>query len=136
MPHSKMQEYVNVDYRKAMSIVGLIGEPGQEHIIAEARFVKERNGSSANIAFVVDEKFQGLGIGKYLYAMLVRLAKKRGIQRFTAEVLATNKKMMRVFEKGSLPVNARLESGEYDLSIPLDAQSSRSGTTIHYEHMG
>ena len=34
MPHAKMQAYVNVDFGRIMSIVGLAGEPGQERIIA------------------------------------------------------------------------------------------------------
>ena len=40
MPHTKMQEYVNVDCNRALSIVGLVGEPAQERIVAEARYVK------------------------------------------------------------------------------------------------
>jgi hypothetical protein len=39
MPHAKMQEYVNVDYSKALSLVGLVGPAGQGTIIAEARYV-------------------------------------------------------------------------------------------------
>ncbi len=40
----------------------------------------------------------------------MRLAKERGILGFTADVLASNKGMMRVFEKSGLSVEARLDS--------------------------
>ncbi|MBC8177002.1 MAG: GNAT family N-acetyltransferase, partial [Deltaproteobacteria bacterium] len=43
MPHAKMQEYVNIDYSKTMSIVGLMGEPGEGRIIAEGRYVRLHN---------------------------------------------------------------------------------------------
>ncbi len=80
MPHSKMQKYVNVDFSQVLSIVGLVGESGQGHVIAEARFFKDRHRPWADVAFVVDEKFQGLGIASYLYKMLIRCARDRGIQ--------------------------------------------------------
>jgi hypothetical protein len=54
--------------------------------------------------------------------MLIRLAKERGLKGFTAEVLHSNKGMMRVFEKGDLPINARLQNGVYRLTIPFDVQ--------------
>jgi acyl-CoA hydrolase len=119
MPHTKMQEYVNIDYGQVMSIVGLINEPGQGHIIAEARFVKEHDRPWADVAFVVDEQFSGFGIATYLYKMLIRLAKERGLQGFTADVLSSNAAMMAVFEKGGI-VKAKLEYGVYKLSMPFE----------------
>jgi len=119
MPHTKMQEYVNVDYSQVMSIVGLIYEPGQGHIIAEARYVKEPRKPWADVAFIVDEKFQGMGIASFMYEMLIRLAKERGLQGFTADVLSSNQGMMKVFEKGGL-VQAKLEYGVYKLTMPFD----------------
>jgi acyl-CoA hydrolase/RimJ/RimL family protein N-acetyltransferase len=124
MPHSKMQGYVNIDFSRAMSIVGVVGEPGQGHIIAEARFIKDQKRPLADVAFVVDEQYQGMGIATYLYRMLIRLAKDRGIQGLTADVLASNIGMMKVFEKGETTVTAKLDCGVYHLSIPLDAEQS------------
>jgi acyl-CoA hydrolase len=124
MPHAKMQEYVNVDFGQVLSIVGLVGDPGQGHIIAEARFVKEKNRPWAEVAFIVDEAYQGIGVATYLYKMLIRLAKDLGIQGFTADVLASNKAMMKVFEKGGAIVKAQLEYGVYTLTIPFDAKPS------------
>jgi acyl-CoA hydrolase len=121
MPHAKMQAYVNVDYRRVMSVVGVVGEPGQGHIIAEARYVWHKDRPWADVAFVVDGAYEGRGIATWLLSMLVRLAKERGIQGFTADVLASNKGMMKVFEKGGLAVHARLSDGAYALSIPFDA---------------
>ncbi len=120
MPHSKMQEYVNVDYRKEMAIIGLVRESGQESIIAEARFVREQGRPYAEVAFVVDEEYQGAGIASYLFKMLVHLARERGLSGFTADVLASNKGMMKVIENSGLTVEAHLEQGIYSLSIPFD----------------
>ncbi|MBF0225631.1 MAG: GNAT family N-acetyltransferase [Desulfobacterales bacterium] len=131
MPHSRMQEYVNIDYRKIMSIVGVIGELGHGEIIAEARYSKDNRRPYGDVAFVVDEKYQGVGIATFLYTMLIRLAKERGIQGFTADVLASNREMLRVFEKGGIPIKANLEYGVYELSIPFDTEAPISTNVLH-----
>jgi acyl-CoA hydrolase/GNAT superfamily N-acetyltransferase len=123
MPHAKMQAYVNIDFSQTLSIVGLVGEPGQGHIIAEARFQKDVQRPYADVAFVVDEVYQGIGIATYLYRMLARLAKDRGILGLTADVLTSNKGMMKVFEKGSATINAKLEAGVYHLTIPFQCEN-------------
>jgi len=123
MPHAKMQQYVNVDFRETLSIVGLIGDTGEGPIIAEARFVKHPGKPYGDVAFVVDEKYQGIGIASYLYAKLIRLAKERGLQGFTADVLTSNKSMMKVFEKGGQVVKANLSCGVYELMISFSPES-------------
>ncbi len=119
MPHATMQAYVNVDYRKVMSIVGLVGETDEGRIITEVRFAKHKSRAWADVAFVVDEAWQGQGIATYLCTMLIRLGKEQGLKGFTADVLASNKAMMKVFEKSGVVVKATLESSVYSLTIPF-----------------
>ena len=126
MPHNKMQEYVNVDYNHMMSVVAVVGEPDQGTIIAEARYIKDKKSAYGDLAFVVDEKYQGCGVGSYLYEMLIRLAKDHGLKGFTAEVLQANQSMMKVFEKGILPIKTKLDSGLLRLTISFDAQSDQT----------
>ncbi len=123
MPHAKMQEYVNVDWNQTMSIVGLVGEEGKGRIIAEARYIKIPGSPFAEVVFVVDEKYQRFGIASFLYEMLIRLAKEKGVKGFMAEVLFSNIGIMKVFRKGGLPVTARLESGVYSLVIPFSPKA-------------
>jgi acyl-CoA hydrolase/GNAT superfamily N-acetyltransferase len=119
MPHIKMQEYVNVDWNQVMSIVGVVGEDKKGFIIAEARYIKIPDSTFAEIVFVVDEKYQGIGIASLLYGKLIQLARERGIKGFVADVLFSNTAMMRVFEKHGLLIKARLEGGVYNLVIHL-----------------
>ncbi len=127
MSHDKMQEYVNVNWRHVMAIVGLIGERGREKLIAEGRFIREPHRPTAEVNFIVDDKYQRFGIATYLYRLLISLAKPLGIQEFCADVLFSNIAMMKVFKNGGLPVTAKLDQGEYHLTIPLDTASPRPG---------
>jgi len=122
MPHAKMQEYVNVDWSRDLSIVGLVGEEGKGRIIAEGRYLGIPGSLLAELVFVVDEDFQSFGIATYLYGMLIRLAKERGLKGFTADVLFDNQAMMKVFHKGEVPVHAHLEGGVYHLTIPFESK--------------
>jgi acyl-CoA hydrolase/GNAT superfamily N-acetyltransferase len=119
MPHSKMQAYVNVDWTKVMSLVVLKGLEEDSGIIAEARYIKIENTTTAEVVFVVDENHQKSGIATYLYQLLVKIARERGLSEFVADVLFSNTAMMKVFRKGTLPVHACLNDGVYHISIPL-----------------
>lgn len=119
MPHARMQPYVNVDWKNVMSIVGVVGRPGEDSIVAEARYLVDSDGQWAEVAFVVDEPYQGHGISTYLLHFLVRLARERGIRGFWADVLCSNVAMMKVFHKSGLKVVAEMENGIYHVRIPF-----------------
>lgn len=136
MPHTKMQAYVNINYRRAMSLVGKVGETGQGRIIAEGRYVLSPNRPYADVAFVVDEEYQGKGIGTFLFHRLIQIARQRGILGFTADVLATNKSMMKVFERSPFPIRATLDTGVYSLSLPFKQQETDNIARIQYDYKG
>ena len=124
MSHDKMQEYVNVDYSKGVSIIGLVGGPSNEKIIAEARFVRDERDGFGNVAFLIEEQYHGIGIGTYLLNMLIRQAQEQGLKGLTAEVLSDNMSMMKIFEKANLPVEAHLIDGVYHIKIPFRSQGA------------
>ena len=128
MPHSKMQEYVNVDYRRNMSIVGVIEEAGREEIIAEGRYSRHQDNSLADTAFVVDEKFVGRGIASFILEMLVKYSREQGITGFSADVLCDNKAMLKVYEKLPFTLQSKFKSGVYHLTINFSEEEPPSAT--------
>ena len=115
MPHAKMQEYVNIDYKKTLSVVA---EIKNGKLIAEARFASlEVEETHPEIAIVVDENYQNLGIATYLFTMLMRQAKERKLKGFKAYILPDNRKILKVIEKIDWKVKVKLGKGEYNLII-------------------
>jgi GNAT superfamily N-acetyltransferase len=51
----------------------------------------------AEVALLVDEALHGVGVGTRLLEELARDARRRGLLRFTADVLTQNSAMLRVF---------------------------------------
>jgi RimJ/RimL family protein N-acetyltransferase len=119
MGHDKMQAYVNVDYTKEFSVVGFGGKKGENRIVAEARLVESDDGKAGEVAFLVDENYQGSGVGSYLMKLLIDEGKKRMLEELYAEVLPDNQPMIKVFEKSGLPLKSHLDGGVYHITLAL-----------------
>ena len=117
MDHDKTQEYVNVDYSSDLSIVGLSGKSDDEQIVAEARFSRDERSNYGEVAFLIEERFQGIGVATYMLNLLIQVARDQGLKGLSAEVIADNHAMIKVFEKAQLPMDARLEDGVYKLTM-------------------
>jgi acyl-CoA hydrolase/GNAT superfamily N-acetyltransferase len=98
MPHATLQKLCSLDYEKEMSIVATVGEPDAETIIGAASYTLDPTGRLADAAFVVDDRWQGCGIGRQLLAQLVDIGRRKGIEGFTANVLITNAAMLHLFD--------------------------------------
>jgi acyl-CoA hydrolase/RimJ/RimL family protein N-acetyltransferase len=119
MPHREMQKYVNIDYTSTLSIVGVLQKNRTERIIAEARYSYYEQEDSYEMAFIVDEEFQGCGIATFLLNYLLRIAKERGLNEIYASVLPENKAMLRVFNKADLVPQTRFRDGVIEVKYFL-----------------
>ena len=73
----------------------------------------------AEVAFAVPDDVHGRGIASVLLEHLVWQARQRGLQAFTAETLAENSAMLRVFADAGLPAKRRISDGVVELTFPL-----------------
>lgn len=92
IPRRDLERFTIVDYRTRVAIVATLGAD----VIGVARY--EGLGSSvAEVAFVVEDAHQGRGLGPLMLEHLAAAARERGIAKFEAEVLPSNRRMLRVF---------------------------------------
>ena len=73
----------------------------------------------AEVAFAVSDDMHGRGIASVLLEHLVWRARQSGLRAFTAETLAENSAMLRVFADVGLPANRRIADGMVELTLPL-----------------
>jgi acyl-CoA hydrolase/GNAT superfamily N-acetyltransferase len=112
------QQWSSVDYHKNISILGLVQKGGHKEIMAIGSYAQDSD-DRAEVAFVVREDFQSMGIASYLLEILEKIAKENQYSGFCATVLRENKAMVRVF-KSRFP-HARISSGGgSDLRIEMD----------------
>jgi GNAT superfamily N-acetyltransferase len=99
MPHQRALELAQLDYHRQLALIGLVGEPGEERIVAIGRSILDEQTNSAEVAFVVHEEYRGLGIGSHLLRSLVQIARDKGFTGITAQVLSQNTSMLRVLRE-------------------------------------
>jgi RimJ/RimL family protein N-acetyltransferase len=74
-----------------------VATDADDHILAVGRYSRVGVGDSAEVAFVVEDRYQHRGIGTSLLTLLVRLAWDDGIRRLVADTLSTNSAMLGIF---------------------------------------
>ena len=118
------KHWASVDYHKNMSIIGLVQKGGHKEIIAIGTYAYERD-QQAEIAFVVREDYQSMGIASYLLSVLEKIAKKNQYTHFSATVLRENAAMIQVFKKRYPNLQVSTRSGN---EIMMTMDLSDSGT--------
>jgi acyl-CoA hydrolase/GNAT superfamily N-acetyltransferase len=88
-----------------------------EELLAVARYDAEPGTGFAEVALMVRDEWQGRGVGKALFARLIELGRAQGLRGFTAQVLSSNGRMLRLFRGSGLSIVERFESGVHDLTM-------------------
>ncbi|MBN2098433.1 MAG: GNAT family N-acetyltransferase, partial [Dehalococcoidia bacterium] len=113
MSREDVRRFCTVDYDGSFALVATIGSGGQERIIAVGRYARFPGQDAAEIAFVVEDPYQGKGLGTQLLHQLALIASEHGINVFEAEVLSQNQDMLRVLKDSGYHMAQELDSGVY-----------------------
>ena len=95
----ELERYCCVDYYNSFALVAEICHEGRVEVVGVGRYVRLPCTDIAEIAFVVEDKEQGNGIGTSLLNKLSNLARKRAINAFVAELLNENMIMLDILRK-------------------------------------
>jgi acetyl coenzyme A synthetase (ADP forming)-like protein len=106
---------VDVDYADRFALVAESGAPPV--VIAHALYVRGPR-DRAEVAFLVDDRWQGKGISTILLAHLAEVAVQHGISTFTADVLPHNHRMIEVFRGSGFPVKLRATPDAIEVELP------------------
>jgi GNAT superfamily N-acetyltransferase len=117
------KQWASVDYHKNISIIGLVQKGGHKEIIAIGTYAYDRE-QVAEIAFVVREDYQSMGIASYLLVVLEQIAKENNYLRFQASVLRENRAMIQVFQKRYPDLKISAQSGN-EVLIEMDLSDSK-----------
>ncbi|MGM0596481.1 MAG: GNAT family N-acetyltransferase [Myxococcota bacterium] len=123
LDHKAAQPLVVMDYEEKFAMIGYTGDMPDEQLICVGRWFLDRATNMAEVAFTVSPEYQQKGIGSFLLGKMIELAKQKGIKGFVADVLAKNKKMMKVFLNCGYDVSVSLEYGVYSIKFTFDNPS-------------
>ena len=98
-PHEVRVRYCNIDYDREIAIVAETGKSGQRKILGVARISIEPDGKSGEIAFIVTDRWQGLGLGTKMVDYVLDIAKEKGVEDVYAIVLPDNSRALSLLKK-------------------------------------
>ncbi len=111
-----------VDFEKVVAFAVTIGPEDSETMIGGGRYAcVETQGPcrNAEVAFIVEEDYQGQGIAGMLIRRLTAIARERGLAQFEAEVLPENRAMLAVFSHCGLPVKEKYDGDSIHVTMSL-----------------
>ena len=120
--YNSLQALCQIEKANGFALVAVAHLPWETVIGTAHYFVEQGQGHgprTAEPAFHIEDRFQGMGLGKALYNALTQHAIANGIKRFTAYVHPGNKAMEKVFVRGSHPVTSQLAYGTREIEVDL-----------------
>lgn len=111
LPSDWYHFFANVDYVRRLALVAERETVAGVQLIGVGRYEPSSEPATAELAFVVEDGWQERGLGTILLEAILDAGAARGIERFRADVLADNYRMLRLFTSRTRVEHRITESG-------------------------
>jgi acetyltransferase len=135
-PHEVRVRYCNIDYDREIAIVAELTEEGRRKILGVVRLIIEPDGRSGEIAFIVADPWQGLGLGTKMIEYVIEICKDKGLESIYGIMLPDNRRAIRVMKDMGFTIEYRdddtvkgtlnLKMEEHGSAIPRDEDAGSS----------
>jgi len=98
-PHEVRVRYCNIDYDREIAIIAELTENGRRKILGVTRLSIESDGKSGEMAFIVTDYWQGLGLGTKMVDYVLDIAKEKGVENVYAIMLSDNYRALSLTKK-------------------------------------
>lgn len=112
------RRFAEVDGRDRFALVALDPE-NPEEIVGVVRYEREPGTDAAEYAALVEDRFQGRGLGIGLTRHLIEAARDNGLKCLYALVMHQNRSMLHLLRSLDLPERKRWEDGAEHVEIDL-----------------
>jgi len=122
LPDQEAKRLAEVDYQEKMALVATTKRNGRENIIAVARYddLSPAEPETAEVAVVVEDQYQGHGLGFHLLKNLAAYARPHNIHAFAALVHSENTRILRIIKQSGLPVERKIfDQGVWEIRVNL-----------------
>ncbi|WP_307581495.1 bifunctional acetate--CoA ligase family protein/GNAT family N-acetyltransferase [Paeniglutamicibacter psychrophenolicus] len=126
----ELKRFTEVNHVDRVAFVVIRGED----IIGVGRYDRLDDPAEAEVAFNISDTYQGMGVGSILLEHLAAAARENDIERFSAEVLPENRKMLTVFAEAGYAVARHFDEGVVMLEFPIDPTEKSRAVMESREH--
>ena len=115
----QLEQFCSTEANNAAYVLTPLDDPSTIIGIGHYVMIDENDASTAELAFLIEDRFQGYGLGKRLFTQLLDHAAIAGIKQFLAYVDPANISMMRVFYGSGLPMDEQYLYGTREVKMAL-----------------
>ena len=133
LPPSWFHFFANVDYRNRLALVAERDTAAGPELVGVGRYEPTEEEGTAEVALVVQDGWQGRGLGSLLLEDVLSAAQARGIRRFRAYVLADNERMLRLLRTRVHILERKLEEGVVALTFTPRGDGPPDGSPLARE---
>lgn len=103
-----------------LSLVVTVGEGERAKIVGVGSYERAEDRPVAEVAFLVEDQFQGRGIGMLLLERLAMGAEDEGLERLEAVVMPENQRMLRIFTDSGYEIDREFEGGDILITFSIE----------------
>ncbi|HEX5546124.1 MAG TPA: GNAT family N-acetyltransferase, partial [Ktedonobacterales bacterium] len=118
LPAPDAEHFTHVDYVNRMALLATIGSGTTEEILGVVRYDRIED-TTAEVAFVVADAWQGRGIATALLHRLAAYARTKGIAAFVAITMGSNARMIEVLRNSGFPLTSRYSEGTLEVHLDI-----------------
>ena len=121
LPDEEARYLATVDYTTRMAFVAIASENNREIVVGVSRYAMDDPGNPefAESAVVVEDGYQGRGLGKLLLWRLVNYAHARGIHILRGNLQVGNNRMLDLVRRSGLPHHTGYVDGIWEVDIDI-----------------
>jgi acyl-CoA synthetase (NDP forming)/RimJ/RimL family protein N-acetyltransferase len=109
------------DFKDSGCLLVMTGEEDKRKVVGLGNYFGTGNGKTAEVAFLIEDSYQGKGISTLLLERLAGLAAANGYTIFEAEVLPENQAMLNVFKNSGFENHRVWNSDTVHIELPVTA---------------
>jgi len=98
-PHEVRVRYCNIDYDREIAIVAELTEDGRRKILGVARVPIEPDKKTGEIAVIVADPWQGLGLGSKMVDYMIEICKDKRLETIYGVMLSDNYQAINLMKK-------------------------------------
>jgi len=124
-PHEVRVRYCNIDYDRELGLVAELTEDGRRRILGVVRLIIDPDGKNGEIAFIVADPWQGLGLGSKMLDFMIEICKDKKLETIYGLMLPDNYRAIDLMKKMGFKIE-RLEDGTVKGTLDLKEEDQKT----------
>ncbi len=112
------------DFTSKGCLLAITGKDEEEKVVGMGNYIETGNGRSVEVAFLIQDDYQGKGISTLLLERLAGLAAANGFIELEAEVLPENQPMLNVFKDSGFENHKVWSSDTVHIELPVSESAA------------